>query len=166
MSRPAVFLDRDGVINIDKGYVYKISDFEWVEDAKEAIKYIKNKGFFVFVVTNQSGISRGYYDEKDIEKLHAYINSELLKIDALVDDFFYSPFHPNIKNDKYEKFKDLRKPNIGMLEIAVKKWPVIIKDSFLIGDKDSDIECANNFGIEGFLYKEGSLLNFVKEIIT
>ena len=166
MSRPAVFLDRDGVINLDKEYVYKISDFEWVEDSKEAIKYIKNKGFFVFVVTNQSGISRGYYDEKDVEKLHAYINSELLKIDALVDDFFYSPFHPNIKNDKYEKFKDLRKPNIGMLEIAVKKWPVIIKDSFLIGDKDSDIECANNFGIEGFLYKEGSLLNFVKEIIT
>ncbi len=166
MSRPAVFLDRDGVINLDKEYVYKISDFEWVEDSKEAIKYIKNKGFFVFVVTNQSGISRGYYDEKDVEKLHAYINSELLKIDTLVDEFFYSPFHPNIKNDKYEKFKNLRKPNIGMLEIAVKKWPVIIKDSFLIGDKDSDIECANNFGIEGFLYKEGSLLNFVKEIIT
>ena len=107
----------------------------------------------------------GYYGEKDVEKLHKYINSELLKIDTSIDEFFYSPFHPDIKNDKYEKLKSLRKPNIGMLEMAVNKWPVNIKDSFLIGDKDSDIECANNFGIQGFLYKEGSLLNFVKEII-
>tara|TARA_Y200000002_G_C22544065_1_gene605310 strand:- start:254 stop:754 length:501 start_codon:yes stop_codon:yes gene_type:complete len=165
MSRPAVFLDRDGVINLDKGYVYKINDFEWIDGSKEAIKYIKNMGFFVFVVTNQSGISRGYYDEKDVEKLHKYINSELLKIDTSIDEFFYSPFHPDIKNDKYKKFKNLRKPNIGMLENAVKKWPVNIKDSLLIGDKASDIECANNFGIKGFLYKEGNLLNFVKEVI-
>ncbi len=165
MSRPAAFLDRDGVINLDKGYVHKISDFEWIEGSKEAIKYIKNMGFFVFVVSNQSGISKGYYDEKDVEKLHKYINTELLKINTSIDEFFYSPFHPDIKNDKYEKFKNLRKPNIGMLEIAVKTWPVKIKDSFLIGDKDTDIECANNFGIEGYLYKEGSLLNFVKEII-
>ena len=165
MIKPAVFLDRDGIINIDKGYVYKISQFEWVDGSKEAIKYLKNMGFFVFVVTNQSGISRGYYDEKDLKKLHKYINSELLKIDTSIDEFFYSPFHPDIKNDKYEKLKSLRKPNIGMLEMAVTKWPVNIKDSFLIGDKESDIECANNFGIEGFLYKEGSLLNFVKKII-
>tara|TARA_Y100000768_G_scaffold54826_1_gene36356 strand:- start:1519 stop:2019 length:501 start_codon:yes stop_codon:yes gene_type:complete len=165
MSRPAAFLDRDGVINLDKGYVHKISDFEWIEGSKEAIKYIKNMGFFVFVISNQSGISKGYYDEKDVEKLHKYINTELLKIDTSIDEFFYSPFHPDIKNDKYKKFKNLRKPNIGMLEMAVKKWPVNINESFLIGDKDTDIKCANNFGIEGFLYKEGSLLNFVKEII-
>ena len=88
ISKSAVFLDRDGVINIDKGYVYRIDDFEWIDGAKEAIKYLKDKNYLVFVATNQSGITRGYYKESDVEILHDFIRAELRKIKAGIDEFF------------------------------------------------------------------------------
>ena len=111
MRKPAVFLDRDGVINHDRGYVYKIKDFEWIDGSKEAIKYLKKKGYYVFVVTNQSGISRGFYKEKDVEILHQYINAELKRINTYIDEFFISPYHPDTKNEEYEHLSHLRKPN-------------------------------------------------------
>ena len=163
--RPAAFLDRDGVINIDKGYTFQINDFEWILDSKKAIKYLNDKSYYVFIVTNQSGITRGYYSEKDVINLHNYINNELIQYDAHIDDFFYSPFHPDIKNEKYDHLSHLRKPNTGMLELAVKKWEVDLSKSFLIGDKDTDIQCAENFGIVGYQFKNGSLLNFIREKI-
>ena len=88
MKKPAVFLDRDGVLNKDKKYVHKISDFEWIEGAKQSIKLLNKKGYFIFVVTNQSGIARGFYSEEDVWHLHKYINIELSKIHAKIDDFF------------------------------------------------------------------------------
>lgn len=166
MNRSAVFLDRDGVINIDKGYVYKISDFKWVEGAKEAIRFIKNNDYLIFVVTNQSGITRGYYSEDDVKKLHYFINEDLEKIQTGIDDFFYSPYHPNIENKKYEHLANLRKPNTGMLKMAENKWSFNKKSSFMIGDKQSDLDCAKNFGIKGYLFEEKNLLNFVKKIIV
>tara|TARA_B100000989_G_C19514314_1_gene460815 strand:+ start:1342 stop:1839 length:498 start_codon:yes stop_codon:yes gene_type:complete len=165
MCRPAIFLDRDGVINIDKKYVYKISDFEWIQDSKKAIRYMKEKNYLVFVVTNQSGITRGYYNEKDVEILHTYINRELKKINTQIDEFFYSPYHPEIRNTKYEKMQHLRKPNTGMLELAQKKWKFDKKNSLLIGDSASDMKCAKNFGIKGLLFEKGSLLEFIKKTI-
>jgi D-glycero-D-manno-heptose 1,7-bisphosphate phosphatase len=166
MSKSAVFLDRDGVINFDKGYVYKISDFKWIDGAKEAIKFLKSNNYYIFVVTNQSGIARGYYSEGDVKKLHNFINNELRKIHTSIDDFFYSPFHPDISNNKYLHLENLRKPKTGMLEIAQKKWHLDKKNSFLIGDKKSDLECAENFGIKGYLFEEDNLLKFVKKIIS
>ncbi len=165
MSKPTIFLDRDGVINIDKGYVYKISDFEWVKDAIKAIKLLKERGYLIFVVTNQSGITRGLYFEKDVEHLHEYINLELIKNGCNIDDFFYSPYHPEIINKKYEKFKNFRKPNTGMLEQAQKKWNINKTDCLMIGDSQSDMQCAENFGIRGYLFKGGSLLDFIQNII-
>ena len=161
MLKKIAFLDRDGVINVDKNYVYKILDFEWIKEAKEAIKYLNKKDYLVIVVSNQSGIARGLYTEKDVNILHQYINEELIKVDAYIDEFFYSPFHPKFKTKKYEKLKNLRKPNTGMLELAEKKWNIDKLKSFLIGDKIIDMECAKSFGIEGYLYKGGSLLDFV-----
>lgn len=165
MKKPAAFLDRDGVINIDTGYVYKIKDFKWIRDAKEAIKYIKNKGFLVIVITNQSGITRGYYSEKDVINLHKYINNQLANLNTQIDEFFYSPFHPDVKNEKYNHLSHLRKPNTGMIELATEKWSIDLDNSFLIGNSDTDIQCAENYGIVGYLYKEGSLLDFIKKII-
>ena len=165
MLNSVAFLDRDGVINIDKGYVYKIKDFEWITDAKKAIKYLKDLNYVVIVVTNKSGLSRGFYSEEDIHKLHDFINKELSKIGTLIDEFFYSPYHPDFKNKKYNELVHLRKPNTGMLELADKKWGINKKESFLIGDKESDIECALRYGINGHLFKNGSLLNFVKQIV-
>tara|TARA_B110000483_G_C17739129_1_gene367838 strand:- start:46 stop:540 length:495 start_codon:yes stop_codon:yes gene_type:complete len=164
MLNPTVFLDRDGVINIDKGYVYKIEDFEWNTHSKEAIKYLKKANYLVIVITNQSGISREYYTENDVNFLHNFINNELNQIGVEIDDFYYSPFHPDITNQKYSHLSHLRKPNIGMLELADKKWKIDKTKSFMIGDKDIDVQCAKNFGINGYLYKGGSLLDFVKSI--
>jgi D-glycero-D-manno-heptose 1,7-bisphosphate phosphatase len=164
MLNPTAFLDRDGVINIDKGYVYKIDDFEWMPDSKEAIKFLKKKNYLVIVVTNQSGISREYYNEHDVDVLHGYINNELRQFGAKVDDFYFSPFHPEVNNKKYEHLSHLRKPNTGMLELAKKKWNIDKSKSFMIGDKLSDIDCASRFGIGGHLYEGGSLLEFVKKL--
>ena len=162
--KPAAFLDRDGVINIDKGYVYKIDDFEWIEGAKEAIKYLNKKSFYTFIVTNQSGIARGFYNEKDVENLHEHIRKELSKIEAYIDDFFYSPYHPDVKNKKYEHLSRLRKPKTGMLELACNKWQIDLNNSFMIGDKKIDMDCAKNFNIEGYKFVNGNLLNFVRKL--
>lgn len=164
--KPAAFLDRDGVINLDKGHIYKISDFEWVHESMEAIKFLNEKGYYIFVVTNQSGISRKLYTVKDMKNLHNYIEKELEKINAYIDDFFYSPYHPDYHLDEYAHLKKLRKPDIGMLELASIKWEFDKNKSFLIGDSDTDIECAKKFGIDGHLFKEGSLLNFIREKIS
>ena len=161
MLRPAVFLDRDGVINKEKDYIHKIDDFEWVEGAKESIKYLNNKGYYVFVATNQSGIARGYYSERDVILLHTYINNELKKINAFIDEFFFSPYHPD-NTKEFLQLSHLRKPNTGMLDLAASKWPIDKSRSFLVGDKDTDIECAEKFSIRGHLFKDGNLLDFIK----
>ena len=164
-AMPACFLDRDGVINIEKGYLFREKDFEWVEGAIEAIKYLSDKGYLILVVTNQSGIARGYYTENDVNKLHQFINSELKKNGTQIDDFFYSPFHPDF-NDKFIELSHLRKPNTGMLQMAFEKWKFDKSRSFMIGDQDTDVKCAKNFGIKGYLYQSGNLLEFIKQSIT
>lgn len=161
MNKPAAFLDRDGVINKEKGHLYKIDDFEWIYGAKESIKYLNDNGYYVFVVTNQSGIAKGYYAEKDVTILHNYINYELKMVNAHIDEFFISPYHPD-NTKEYLHLSHLRKPNIGMLELAESKWAIDRSKSFLIGDKISDIECAENFLIRGHLFKKGNLLDFIK----
>ena len=163
--KPAIFFDRDGVLNIEKGYVFKISDFEWVLDAPQAIKLFNENNYHTFVVTNQSGIGRGIYSEKDVENLHKYMNDELSKISARIDDFFYSPYHPEGINKNYDHLSHLRKPSTGMLELAFQKWEIIKEESFMIGDNITDIECAEMYGIKGHLFKEKSLLEFVKKVI-
>ena len=162
MLKPAAFLDRDGVINHEKGYVYKISDFEWIEGSKESIKFLNKNNYYVFVISNQSGIARGIYEEKDVLFLHNYINSELGKIDAHIDEFFISPYNPKFPN-KFQNLINLRKPKTGMLELAESRWSIDKKNSFLIGDKATDIECAKNYGIRGHLFNDNNLLDFIKK---
>ncbi len=164
--KPAFFLDRDGVINIDKGYVYTEDNFEWIQDAKNAIKLIKNNGYYVFVITNQSGISRGYYTEDHVNALHEFIQKKLNDNNTEVDEFFYSPYHPDSDTKLYDHLKDLRKPNTGMLNLAFKKWKIIKEESHLIGDKETDISCGIKFGIKSHLFKGGSLLKFVEDILN
>ena len=161
MLKPAAFLDRDGVINKEKEYVYKVEDFDWIDGAKESIKYLNDNNFYVFVVTNQSGIARGYYNESDVTLLHDYINDELKNLEAHIDEFFISPYHPDNPNE-YSHLSHLRKPETGMLDLAANRWAIDKSKSFLIGDKNSDIECAKNFLIRGHLFKKGNLLNFIK----
>ena len=150
--KPAVFFDRDGTLNIDKGYVYRTTDFKWNEGAREAIKYLNDKNYYIFVVTNQSGIGRGYFSENDVITLHNFIKKDLKSISAKIDDFFYSPYHPKGINNNYDHLSNLRKPKTGMLELAEQKWNIDKSKSFMIGDKESDVECGRNYGIKSFLF--------------
>ncbi|WP_425806385.1 D-glycero-alpha-D-manno-heptose-1,7-bisphosphate 7-phosphatase [Desulfitobacterium sp. Sab5] len=142
----AVFLDRDGTINVDVNYLYRIEDFRFIEGMPQFIKKFNDWGYKVIVVTNQAGIARGYYTEKDMNKLHRFINNELKKIGAHIDAFYYCPHHPDITGPCH-----CRKPESGMILQAINDFNIDVKQSLLFGDKMWDIESAEKCGIKGFL---------------
>lgn len=162
--RPAVFFDRDGVLNIDVNYLYKIEEFCWILGAKEAIKYYNTKGYYVFVVTNQSGVARGYYSEDDVNKLHNWIQTELSLMGAHIDGFFHCPHHPEGTVEKYKLACECRKPQPGLLRNALNKWPVDKEKSLLIGDKLSDIQAAEAAGLKGYLFQGSNLFDFIRSL--
>lgn len=160
----AVFFDRDGVLNIDKDYLYKIEDFEWQEEAPQAIKFLKEQGYFIFVVTNQSGVARGYYTEQDMHNLHEHMQAELRKIGTQIDAFYHCPHLPEATVTEYAMDCNCRKPEPGMIIRAIAEHNIDPQQSFLIGDKHRDIQAGQAAGVRGYLYKEGSLLEFVRSI--
>ena len=160
----AVFLDRDGVINRNSGYVTHIKDFKWLKNVKLAIKLLNKKNFKVIVITNQSGVARGLYSEKDVLNLHTWMNKELKKIGAKINDFFYCPYHPFGKIKKYKKNSIFRKPNPGMILKAKDKHNINLNKSFMIGDQKSDELCAKKAKVI-FFYKKNNLLKQVKKIL-
>jgi len=141
-KKPAFFLDRDGVLNHDSGYVHKKAEFKWFKDIFKAIKLMNKNDYYVFIISNQSGIGRGYYTEKSVNNLHLWINEELKKKGAHIDEFVYSPYYWKSKKYSSYKYKKLRKPQVGMLSYLEKKWNVDMKHSLLIGDKETDIKAA------------------------
>lgn len=161
LQKPAVFLDRDGVLNIDKGYVYRKEDFIWIDGAKEAVKLLNDLNFYVFVVTNQSGVARGYYTEDDIQKLHQWMNEELSKIGASVNGFYYCPHLPEAVIEKYRVSCDCRKPAPGLILQAMNDWPIDREKSLMIGDNNKDIEAAKNAGIKGHLFTGNNLYEYL-----
>lgn len=165
MKAKAVFLDRDGVLNVDVDYLYKIDDFQWVDEAPEALVYLVKQGYHLFVVTNQSGIARGYYTVDDMQKLHAHMQQELQKYGAQIERFYYCPHHKEGKIAEYAIECDCRKPKPGMLLQAMAEYAIDKEQSFLIGDSKRDIEAAQAAGIKGYLFTGGSLLQFVQNII-
>lgn len=151
----ALFLDRDGVINIDFGHVYKVEDFVFVKDIEILIKDAINKNYLIIVITNQAGIGKGLYSVDDFNKISQYMNECLLEKDCFIDDIFYCPYHPSDGIGKFLKDSNDRKPKPGMLIKAQKKYDIDMTKSVLIGDKISDIEAGVAAGVKtNILYKE------------
>lgn len=151
----AVFLDRDGTINVEKNYLYKIEDFEFIEGAPEAIKLLNDNGYKVIVVTNQAGVARGYYTEDDVKKLHKYIDGELKKYGAHIDAYYYCPHHPIYGIGEYKVECNCRKPKPGLLERAIEDFGISVENSWLIGDNKTDIEAGNRLNLNTILVITG-----------
>ncbi len=135
--KKALFLDRDGIINVDHGYVYKIEDFEFNEGIFELLRLFLAKGYLLFIVTNQSGIGRGYYSEEDFQKLTEWMLNVLKKEHIIIQSVEYCKHAP-------EAHCSCRKPQIGMVTKILQEYAISLENSWLIGDKQSDIDLANN----------------------
>lgn len=147
MTNKALFLDRDGVINVDKHYVYRVEDCEFIEGIFDLCRKAKQDGYLVIVVTNQAGIAKGKYTEEDYFKFRDYVHAEFVKQGCPIDAEYYCPYHTDAVIEKYCKNSEDRKPNPGMILKAQKDFDIDLSKSILIGDKQSDIEAGKRAGV-------------------
>jgi D-glycero-D-manno-heptose 1,7-bisphosphate phosphatase len=161
--RPALFLDRDGVLNEDQGYVHRWEDFRWIPGARETVAAFNRAGWLVIVVTNQSGVGRGYYTEEAMHALHARMAEDLAEVGGRIDAVYHAPQHPDAALDAYRHPDPPdRKPNPGMILKALAEWPIDREASLMVGDKPSDLEAALRAGIRGVLFEGGDLHAFLE----
>lgn len=152
-----VFMDRDGTINEEISYLHRKEDLRLLPGAAQAVRKLNEAGYQVVVVTNQAGVARGYYTEEDVKGLHVYLNEVLAREGAVINAFYYCPHHPEHGIGRYRIRCSCRKPGIGMLEAAEKafKHGINKEDSYMIGDKLSDITAGHRYGIKSILVATG-----------
>jgi len=159
-KKPAVFLDRDGVINHDYGYVHSTKNFEFKNGVIKGLKYLTQKNYYIFIVTNQAGIGKRIFSLEQFFELHKQLKDFFIKEKIYINDVKYSPFHIDAKIKKYKKKSGFRKPGNLMIKKILKNWDIILEKSFMIGDKNSDKICAEKSG----LYFEFAKDNFYNQI--
>ncbi len=153
--RRAVFLDRDGTINVEKDYLHRVEDFEFIPGAPEAISHLNDAGFVVLVVSNQAGIARGYFEPRAVEALHEHLQSELVYFGAHIDGFYFCPHHPTEGQGEYRQECDCRKGKPGLLLQAAEEHGIDLAQSYMVGDKASDIEAGVAAGCTPLLVLTG-----------
>jgi D-glycero-D-manno-heptose 1,7-bisphosphate phosphatase len=146
--KKALFLDRDGIINIDHGYVHKIEDFEFIDGIFELCRLSIAKGYQIFVITNQAGIARGYYDQATFEALSQWMVNAFAEQAITIDKVYYCPHHPTKGVNKFVMPCHCRKPEPGMIIQAQQEFSLVLAESIFIGDKVSDMQAASNAGIK------------------
>jgi len=151
-ARPCVFIDRDGTLNVEKNYLHRYEDWEWIPGSVEMLGALREAGFLAIVVTNQAGVGRGYYDETAIARLHALVDEELLAAGSGIDAYYYCPHHP-----EHGEVRDCncRKPAPGMLLKAQREWNIALEDSWMVGDKLSDINAGLAASVRCILVRTG-----------
>ncbi len=162
-TKKLVLFDRDGTLNEDqKGHTHRIEDFKWIFGAPEAIIKCKQLDLLVIVVSNQSGIAKGLYTREDVEVFHRYMNSKLPK-KKRIDDFFYCPHHPQGVIPAFAIACRCRKPNSGLIEMALKEYQISPRETILFGNSMIDIQAGARLGIDSIQFKSGSLFSLVNE---
>ncbi|MCQ8239544.1 HAD-IIIA family hydrolase [Rhizosaccharibacter radicis] len=164
LHRPALFLDRDGVINRDHGWVGTRDRFDWMPESREGARRATTAGWHVFVVTNQSGIARGFYDEQQLDELHRWMADELRAAGGTLDDLRFCPFHPDAVLDRFRRASDWRKPAPGMILDLLRVWGLDPARCVLIGDQPTDIQAAAAAGVAAHLCGDGQLLSILSGI--
>ena len=152
MNFPALFLDRDGVVNKDFGHVYKIEDIKFIDGIFELVKFANKKKYKVIIITNQSGIGRGFYSKKEFLILMDWVKKKFLENNSVIDKFYYCPHHPKYGKGRYLKDCNFRKPKPGMILKAKKEMNIDLKNSVLVGDKITDISAGLSAGLNKIIY--------------
>lgn len=164
-KKPAVFLERDGVLNVDRGYICKPKELIWMPGAIDAIRMLNKQGYYVFVVTNQGGIAREFFTENEVYDFHEFMAEEGERQGAIIHSFYVCPHHPEGTIGKYSSSCNCRMPLTGLIEQACLEWPVDLNESFLVGGMQQALDAAKGTGIPGYLFIDGSLYDFVQEIL-
>ncbi len=150
----AVFLDRDGTINVDKDYLYKKDEFEYLPGAIEGLSFLQKLGYLLIVVTNQSGIARGFFTEKDYRNLEDWMKEDLKAKGVIITASYFCPHLPGAPIKEYDMICDCRKPKLGLYRKAIEDWKLDINECVAIGDKVRDLEICKAYGCKGYLLSE------------
>lgn len=151
----AIFLDRDGVINVERGFTYRLEDFVILPDLIETLQIFLQNGFLLIVVSNQSGVAKGLYTQNDVETIHSFLTNELTKSDIHLSEIYYCIHHPDVSKCI------CRKPDSLFIEKALARFDIDPSRSFFIGDKDRDVEAAEKAGVPGILIEANSSLKLL-----
>jgi D-glycero-D-manno-heptose 1,7-bisphosphate phosphatase len=162
--KKAVFLDRDGTINVEKNYLYKIEDFEFIDGVLKALRELSDAGFLLIIITNQSGIARGYYTEKDYGILNSWLFETFAKNGIKISASYFCPHLPDASVERYRTICNCRKPNTGLFEQAVKDFNIDLKKSFAIGDKIRDLAICEKSECKGFLIGDNEETEIIEKI--
>jgi D-glycero-D-manno-heptose 1,7-bisphosphate phosphatase len=165
-KRPAIFFDRDGVLNVDHGFVVDPAKLDWIAGAREAVLMANQANFVTIVISNQSGIGRGMFTMADVDHFHSVMQAQLAQIGARVDGFYYCPYLPNawVEDYRHPDHPD-RKPNPGMILRAAADFNIDLSRSLMIGDRSTDIEAGERAGVRGLLYRTGHLDQLLGEVM-